>query len=336
MAVKPSEVKQRNQEYYDKREEKKATRYYKTDSKEIRRKDGYYKTANNEMEKEVNAFYAKYGKVQEAPKIDDLGVATETETALVVDYNTATKKAGSRSKQTRLQVLLGSFGITINELYKKQNKSLEQYLSAIASENYNESVFEVFKGVGHGQRFNKLSDAALSQLIRTPFSGLSFTQRYTQNRDWLASNVNQVIRDGITKGLSNKDMVKELMKKTDSSSKSANRLIRTYMNNAYGQSNLEGYKASGVANRYEYIATLDNRTSEQCQELDGENFALSEAIPGVNYPPVHYNCRSTTSIMLDSTTKAGTTRIARDMSGKTYTVPGNTTYSQWKKQQGIE
>jgi len=336
MAVKPSEVKQRNQEYYDKREEKKATRYYKTDSKEIRRKDGYYKTANNEIEKEVNAFYAKYGKVKEAPKIDDLGVATETETALVVDYNTATKKSGSRSNKTRLQVLLASLGITINELYKKQNKSLEQYLSAVASENYNESVFEVFKGVGHGQRFNKLSDAALSQLIRTPVAGTTFTQTYTLNRNKLAADVNRILRDGMIKGLSNKDMTKQLESKMGTDSKNASRIIRTELNNVYNQSNLSGYEASGVANRYEYIATLDNRTSEQCQELDGENFAISEAVPGVNFPPVHPNCRSTTSIMLDSTTKAGTTRIARDMSGKTYTVPGTMKYSEWKKTQGIE
>jgi uncharacterized protein with gpF-like domain len=44
---------------------------------------------------------------------------------------------------------------------------------------------------------------------------------------------------------------------------------------------------------------LDSRTSEICRELNGKRFKLSEAEVGVNYPPMHPNCRSTTQLVLD-------------------------------------
>ncbi len=42
------------------------------------------------------------------------------------------------------------------------------------------------------------------------------------------------------------------------------------------------------------MATLDSRTSLACRELDGKDFAVAEARAGVNYPPMHPRCRSTT------------------------------------------
>ncbi len=43
---------------------------------------------------------------------------------------------------------------------------------------------------------------------------------------------------------------------------------------------------------YKYCAILDDRTSKICKELDGNTFLISQARPGVNFPPMHPNCRS--------------------------------------------
>ena len=65
-------------------------------------------------------------------------------------------------------------------------------------------------------------------------------------------------------------------------------------------------------------------------------FDTDKAIPGLNYPPMHHNCRSTTAIALDTQTKQGLTRIARNLdTGQTYLVPADLKYKDWKKQQGI-
>ena len=44
---------------------------------------------------------------------------------------------------------------------------------------------------------------------------------------------------------------------------------------------------------FTFIATLDNRTSEICAEMDGKTFKITEAEAGLNVPPLHPNCRST-------------------------------------------
>lgn len=44
---------------------------------------------------------------------------------------------------------------------------------------------------------------------------------------------------------------------------------------------------------YVYIAILDERTTEQCRTLHDNVYKLSEAKIGINFPPLHFNCRST-------------------------------------------
>lgn len=61
----------------------------------------------------------------------------------------------------------------------------------------------------------------------------------------------------------------------------------------HNAADVAAYKAAGVR-QYEFIATLDNRTSAVCAGLDGKVFDIGDAQTGVNYPPMHPNCRSTT------------------------------------------
>ncbi len=50
---------------------------------------------------------------------------------------------------------------------------------------------------------------------------------------------------------------------------------------------------------YEFLAEIDSRTSEICKKLNGEKFKVKDARAGVNYPPMHPHCRSTTVAVLD-------------------------------------
>ena len=42
------------------------------------------------------------------------------------------------------------------------------------------------------------------------------------------------------------------------------------------------------------MATLEKRTCEVCGALDGKHFFVNDAKIGINYPPIHPNCRCTT------------------------------------------
>lgn len=80
---------------------------------------------------------------------------------------------------------------------------------------------------------------------------------------------------------------------------------------------------------YEILATLDKRTSAICQEKDGLHYKVDEIAVGVNYPPFHPNCRTTT-IKYNPDTE-GRTRLAKDKDGKNVKVPFDLKYEDWRK-----
>ena len=73
-------------------------------------------------------------------------------------------------------------------------------------------------------------------------------------------------------------------------------IVRTSINQAQNQASQAVYAAnSKVAPKYEYVATLDSRTSPICQRLDGKKFEYNKGPT----PPQHFNCRSTTVPVVD-------------------------------------
>lgn len=90
------------------------------------------------------------------------------------------------------------------------------------------------------------------------------------------------------------------------------------------------FNALGVE-RYQIVATLDERTSATCQELDGQVFSMKDYVPGSTAPPFHPWCRTVTCPYFTDMEGLGE-RAARDPeTGKTYYVPSDMTYKEWKK-----
>ena len=73
-------------------------------------------------------------------------------------------------------------------------------------------------------------------------------------------------------------------------------IVRTSVNQVQNQASQAVYAAnSKVAPKYEYVATLDSRTSPICRRLDGRKFEYNKGPT----PPQHFNCRSTTVPVVD-------------------------------------
>ena len=73
-------------------------------------------------------------------------------------------------------------------------------------------------------------------------------------------------------------------------------IVRTSVNLVQNQASQAVYAAnSKVAPKYEYVATLDSRTSPICKRLDGRKFEYNKGPT----PPQHFNCRSTTVPVVD-------------------------------------
>lgn len=56
---------------------------------------------------------------------------------------------------------------------------------------------------------------------------------------------------------------------------------------------LKDLYAENKIEKYQYLAAIDERTSDICQSLNGQVFFTKDGIPGTNMPPMHPMCRST-------------------------------------------
>lgn len=71
------------------------------------------------------------------------------------------------------------------------------------------------------------------------------------------------------------------------------RIVRTEVSTALNKGAVEAYQQAGV-NKLEWVAILDDRTSEQCQQNDGSIREIGKSYPaGATEPPQHINCRCT-------------------------------------------
>ena len=113
-------------------------------------------------------------------------------------------------------------------------------------------------------------------------------------------------------------------------------IVRTSVNQVQNQASQAVYAAnSKVAPKYQYVATLDSRTSAVCRDLDGKTFAYNRGPT----PPQHFNCRSTTVPVVDYeglSKRKGFEELKPPPVGKVVTrpsatgrVPQDTTYGEW-------
>ena len=126
------------------------------------------------------------------------------------------------------------------------------------------------------------------------------------------------------------DMVRDVRERMGVGTSDATRLVRTELNYVQNQAALDSIKDAGVT-YYRFIATLDNRTTPLCRSKDGEVFAVDDAEPGTNMPPLHPRCRSiiSGSLYAEHKPRKGT-RIARDEHGKNVFVPAGMRYGNGK------
>jgi len=103
-------------------------------------------------------------------------------------------------------------------------------------------------------------------------------------------------------------------------------VVRTTVNQVQNAASQSVYQAnSDITAKYQYVATLDSRTSLICASLDGQTFEYNKG----PIPPQHFNCRSTTVPVLDDDELERMFPDTRPSA--TGRVPQNTNYGTWLK-----
>lgn len=142
---------------------------------------------------------------------------------------------------------------------------------------------------------------------------------------------------GIIRGDSYEKMEKNLMQTTAVTAGKARLLVRTESNAIFNESVRKVIDDNPLVKGYRFRAVLDSRTSSICQKHDGQYIAKEDVQPGVNYPPLHPNCRSTvTTVLVTEDVKKDTVqRYTKNNQNQWEPVPPGMTYSQYKERFGF-
>lgn len=236
--------------------------------------------------------------------------------------------ASAKVHITRLEELQTHLRNEVEQLAAKRQKGTADTMGGIYKDSYYRSVYGLQKGAGVGSSFAALDDRQIDKVLAKPWApdGSNFSARIWGDRTKLVNELQTILTQDLIRGEPAERVIADFADRMGVSKRDAARLIRTEAAYFSGQSRLDAYRETGVE-QYKYVATLDSRTSELCQDMDGKVIPISEARAGVNYPPLHAYCRSTTIPYYDDA-EAGE-RAARDTDGQTYMVPGDMTYKDW-------
>ncbi|MED4377974.1 minor capsid protein [Schinkia azotoformans] len=231
-------------------------------------------------------------------------------------------------EKKRLDELKEKIENEMDRLYKIEELLTKDTLEKIYEDGYYHSIYNYQQALGYGEGVYLIGARAAEIVINRAWSGKNYSERIWTHRKLLGKKVEQIVTQGTILGHSNAKMATKLANEMIVSFNQAARLVRTETNYVHNQATKAGYEAMGQ-DTYIFLATLDLRTSDVCQSLDGQKFKTKDAKPGVNYPPMHPNCRSTT--IPDVEVNKDDIRLAK-LNGKYYEVPASMTYEQWYKE----
>ncbi|WP_438491033.1 minor capsid protein [Paenibacillus sp. IHBB 3054] len=311
-----------------------------------------YRKAMISIQTDVNNFYQRFaenngivslssakqvlraGELKEFKWTVEDYIARGKENAIDQRWMKELENASIRVRVTRLESIQLQMKQHIEELSAKRLAGTTELLGGVYKDGYYRSIFELEKGIGIGASFAKIDKRQLEAILAAPWApdGSNFSSRIWTDRVRLNGELRNIFTQGLIRGDTSKQMIQQLQDRLGVSARNAERLILTESAYFAGQASLAGFKELGVE-QYRYTATLDKRTSITCRDLDGKVFDVSDAQPGVNFPPMHVYCRSTTIPHYDDNIKE---RVARDDDGKTYKVPEDITYPEWEKKYAPE
>lgn len=197
----------------------------------------------------------------------------------------------------RLNELSGSIEKACSAIAKSEIASDTAFLSRETEKAFLNGIFDVQKQTGVSSAFDVIPKSRIEEILKENWSGKNYSQRIWGNTEALADSLKDEMLAGIMSGKSEAQMYERIMERCAVGAFEAKRLVRTETCHIANKAELESYKASDIE-QYEFSACIDGRTSDVCREFDGEIFELSEAKTGVNLPPMHPFCRSTTLAVL--------------------------------------
>ena len=242
------------------------------------------------------------------------------------------ENASAKHHIDRLQALKLECQSVLENLAQKELNTTHDLYKNILTEGYQHAQYEMQKGTGIGWNLTRPNTNTVNNLLLKPWGmdNRTFSDRIWKNKELLISEIGKDLTQMALIGKPPQKVIVKIERRMKVSKASAKRLVMTETAYFGELSRQKCFEDLGV-NEYQIVATLDSRTSEICQEMDGKHFPMSECRPGETAPPFHPHCRTTKAPYFDDEFTEHLTRSARDPdTGKTILVPINMTYKEWK------
>lgn len=302
--------------------------------------------AQKSIEKEIALWYARiaenngisYSEAQELLRKDELeefhwSVEEYIKKGELSNYTDQWKaqleNASAKVHIKRLEAMKLQIQQECELLYGNLHDGLDEKLREVYTEGYYRTAYEIQKGTGVGYAFNRLDNRKIEEAVNTAWAqdGKNFSDRLWQEKDKLVRELNAELTQSIIMGGDCSKAIEKIAKRLNVSKHNAGRLVMTEAAAIHARSQQKCYEELAVE-EFEFLATLDSKTSVICQMMDRKHFPMEQYEIGVTAPPMHPWCRSCTVPYFEDD-KALSKRAARGEDGKTYLVPADMTYEEW-------
>lgn len=288
--------------YWSKRLQELDTSFSKDEKRLFSELSKYYEQEYAALDKEIAAYYAKYGEenviafrtlLLELPDADkQLLLQNMDEFAKQYpEFAELLPVRESIYKLNRLEGLQTSIVLQQLKIGAIEQAKFREHFEKQALKYANYAA----EKLGFGTNFYRIDSEMLQVVIGNPWcNGKDFSERIWANREALAQTLQNEIANGLIRGEDYRTMSRILQQKFENTSqKQAERLVFTEDTYLSNEAKIRPFERNAAYTHYEYLCVEDHRTCETCRALSGQTFEISKRNAGLNFPPMHPWCRCT-------------------------------------------
>lgn len=310
--------------------------------------DRVYQEAKTYLDKEINKIFDKFQRDYGLSQVDARQVLKNMKDKK--DLNELRKVLEARPNDPNIQRLLAdldspaySFRIKRLErlsddldrmresIYHSEKTGSDAFYSDLMKDSYYKATFDLQQQTGLAYGFSGLPESEIKHLQSFSWvgDGSTYSTNIWKNTGKLTSSIKDELLMSLMTGRDTRETAQAIAERFNVGQNDARRLVRTESAFFHNQMELLSYEEADIE-KYIFVAVLDKRTSRICQEHDNQVYDRDKAVPGVNCPPMHPWCRSTTVGYDEDADYSKLKRRARNpVTGKTELVPADMTYKEW-------
>jgi len=310
--------------------------------------DKVYQEAKTYLDKEINKIFDKFQRDYGLSQVDARQVLKNMKDKK--DLNELRKVLEARPNDPNIQRLLAdldspaySFRMKRLErlsddldrmresIYRSEKTGSDAFYSDLMKDSYYKATFDLQQQTGLAYGFSGLPESEIKHLQNFSWvgDGSTYSTDIWKNTGKLTSSIKDELLISLMTGRDTRETAQAIAERFNVGQNDARRLVRTESAFFHNQMELLSYEEADIE-KYIFVAVLDKRTSRICQEHDNKIYDRDKAVPGVNCPPMHPWCRSTTVAYDEDADYSKLKRRARNPeTGKTELVPADMTYKEW-------